>query len=215
MPVPALITDLSTTPSSNSPAGTETPTLGDDYVRTAMAFIAQLRDKLNGTSAAGTLLTPTLSGNTTASYVLTPAVSAASAYRSTGQTLVAGTNTILFDTATANRATSYVAATGIFTAPVTGVYQVNAVIALQNNTVSSATLGGLLISVNNSTAVGASTVYLDLANATVGPSSNAFNRSGSALLSLLSGDTLRVLVLHTGGNLTVVGGSHFSAHFAG
>lgn len=44
MPVPSSITDLSQTPGSNSPAGSESPALLDDYLRTAFAFIAQLRD---------------------------------------------------------------------------------------------------------------------------------------------------------------------------
>ena len=44
MPVPASITDLSTTPASNSPAGSESPTTLDEYLRTQAAFIAQLRD---------------------------------------------------------------------------------------------------------------------------------------------------------------------------
>jgi len=44
MPVPSSIGDLSTTPGSNSPAGSESPTTFDDYMRTIFAFIAQLRD---------------------------------------------------------------------------------------------------------------------------------------------------------------------------
>ncbi|WP_343577935.1 hypothetical protein [Pseudomonas sp.] len=44
MPVPSSINDLSTTPGSNSPAGSESPGLIDDYLRTQAAFIAQLRD---------------------------------------------------------------------------------------------------------------------------------------------------------------------------
>jgi hypothetical protein len=46
MPVPSSIDDLSTTPGSNSPSGSETPTEGDNYLRTLSAFIAQLRDRL-------------------------------------------------------------------------------------------------------------------------------------------------------------------------
>lgn len=42
MPVPSTIADLSTTPGSNSPAGSESPALMDDYLRTAFAFIKQL-----------------------------------------------------------------------------------------------------------------------------------------------------------------------------
>lgn len=44
MPVPSSINDLSTTPGSNFPLGSENPATFDDYVRTHAAFIAQLRD---------------------------------------------------------------------------------------------------------------------------------------------------------------------------
>ncbi|CAB4126077.1 hypothetical protein UFOVP73_2 [uncultured Caudovirales phage] len=44
MPVPSLITSLSTTPASNSPAGSESPALIDDYLRTLSAFLASIRD---------------------------------------------------------------------------------------------------------------------------------------------------------------------------
>ena len=64
MPVPATIDDLSTTASSNSPAGSETPTDGDNYIRTLSSFIALLRDKLNGTSNTGTVKNATFSGTT-------------------------------------------------------------------------------------------------------------------------------------------------------
>lgn len=62
MPVPNTIDDLSTTAGSNSPAGSETPTEGDNYIRTHGAFIAILRDKLNGTSDTGTIKNATFSG---------------------------------------------------------------------------------------------------------------------------------------------------------
>ena len=44
MPVPTLISELSQTAGSNSPAGSESPTTADDYFRTYASFIAQLRD---------------------------------------------------------------------------------------------------------------------------------------------------------------------------
>lgn len=44
MPVPASINDLSTTAGSNSPPGSESPAVLDDYLRAHAAFIAQLRD---------------------------------------------------------------------------------------------------------------------------------------------------------------------------
>lgn len=63
MPVPSTINDLSTTAGSNYPSGSETPTEGDNYLRTLSSFIALLRDKLNGTSATGTIKDATHSGN--------------------------------------------------------------------------------------------------------------------------------------------------------
>lgn len=62
MPVPSSINSLSTTASSNSPAGSETPADGDNYIRTLSAFIATLRDQLNGTAATGTVKTAIFSG---------------------------------------------------------------------------------------------------------------------------------------------------------
>lgn len=44
MPIPSAISDLSTTPSLNSPAGSESPALVDDYLRTHAAFIKQVSD---------------------------------------------------------------------------------------------------------------------------------------------------------------------------
>lgn len=44
MPLPSSINDLSTTAASNSPAGSESPSLIDDYLRTYASYIAQLRD---------------------------------------------------------------------------------------------------------------------------------------------------------------------------
>jgi hypothetical protein len=44
MPVPTVITDLSTTAASNFPAGSDAPSTIDDTLRAHGAFIAQLRD---------------------------------------------------------------------------------------------------------------------------------------------------------------------------
>lgn len=44
MPIPSSINDLSPTAGSNSPAGSESPSLIDDYLRTYASYIAQLRD---------------------------------------------------------------------------------------------------------------------------------------------------------------------------
>lgn len=48
MPVPASITDLSTTAGGNSPPGSESPATLDDYLRAHAAFIAQLRAVIGG-----------------------------------------------------------------------------------------------------------------------------------------------------------------------
>ena len=49
MPVPSDITVLSTTPASNSPPGSETPSSIDDYLRSHASFIAQMRAVIGGT----------------------------------------------------------------------------------------------------------------------------------------------------------------------
>ncbi len=45
MPVPTLITDLSTTASANYPSGSDTPAILDDVQRAHASFIAKLRDE--------------------------------------------------------------------------------------------------------------------------------------------------------------------------
>ena len=52
MPVPSSITSLSQTAGSNSPAGSESPALIDDYLRALSAFIAFLRDDKVSTSSS-------------------------------------------------------------------------------------------------------------------------------------------------------------------
>lgn len=59
MPVPANISDLSTTAGSNPPSGSETPQEGDNHLRAAYSFIKQISDKLDGTTPTD-LLTDTL-----------------------------------------------------------------------------------------------------------------------------------------------------------
>lgn len=52
MPVPSAITDLSTTPASNSPSGSESITTSDDYLRTLGSFIRQNYNRMtDGTGA--------------------------------------------------------------------------------------------------------------------------------------------------------------------
>ena len=102
MPTPTLITELSTTASSNYPAGTESPIVLDDVQRAHAAFIAQLRDDPTanivtpvpvadgGTGAATSAAAPwALKGaNTDITSLSAPALGAATATTAAG-----GTNT--------------------------------------------------------------------------------------------------------------------------
>ncbi len=83
MPVPASISDLSTTPASNSPAGSESPSTADDYLRTHAAFIRQLSNGLVGTPivpvsalnvdcSLGNYFTKTINANSTFTFSNAP-----------------------------------------------------------------------------------------------------------------------------------------------
>lgn len=52
MPIPASISELSTTPGSNSPSGSDSPSVLDDHQRTAYAFIKTLSDTKAATADA-------------------------------------------------------------------------------------------------------------------------------------------------------------------
>jgi hypothetical protein len=84
MPVPAAVTDLSTTAGSNSPAGSESPGDGDNYIRSLSSFIRGLYDRctdglqaitcgaLSATSSGGTnTITATDTGVSGANIKLT------------------------------------------------------------------------------------------------------------------------------------------------
>jgi hypothetical protein len=66
MPVPAAVTDLSTTAGSNSPAGSESPGDGDNYIRSLSSFIRGLYDRCTDGLQAITcgVLSATSSGGT-------------------------------------------------------------------------------------------------------------------------------------------------------
>lgn len=64
MPVPTSVNDLSTTAASNSPAGTESPVDGDNYIRALSSFVAQQRDQLNGTTPTTAFTITTLTFTT-------------------------------------------------------------------------------------------------------------------------------------------------------
>lgn len=72
MPVPSSINDLSTTPGSNFPLGSENPATFDDYMRSHAAFIAQLRDGKSDDSGVVKLAgAQTVTGNKTFSGTTT------------------------------------------------------------------------------------------------------------------------------------------------
>lgn len=63
MPVPASINDLSTVAGSNSPPGSESPAVIDEYLRSNASFIAQLRDGKQPLDAMLTALAALTSAN--------------------------------------------------------------------------------------------------------------------------------------------------------
>jgi hypothetical protein len=99
MPVPSTIDDLSPTAGSNSPGGGETPKDGDNYIRALSAFIALLRDKLDGTSDTGTITNATFVG--TASGLRVPQVAYKAATTSRSSTITVSDDPDLAITLTA------------------------------------------------------------------------------------------------------------------
>jgi hypothetical protein len=104
MPVPSSINDLSTTPGSNSPPGTESPSTADDYFRAHAAFIASLRDgkaadadvvKLTGNQTIGGTKTfsSTITGTTSTQVSLTGNQTVAGVKTFSSAPVVAGLNT--------------------------------------------------------------------------------------------------------------------------
>jgi len=94
MAVPSAITDLSTTPASNSPAGTESVSTMDDYLRTLSAFIRQNYDSI--TTASANIVPRAAAGGT---------VDAITATYSPAVTLSNGT-VVLLEAAGANTSTT-------------------------------------------------------------------------------------------------------------
>ena len=176
----------------------------------------------NANTVIGSDSSDTLTVNATTSlvgYADTPNTAAFSAYRASSQSLPISTvTTIIFPTESVDRDGGYNNSTGVFTAPRTGLYQVNAVIGIQNNAVGTATFNGAYISKNDAVTAG-SAVFLSGATSrggSISASSNASDYSGSAVLSLTSGDTLRVKVdVGAGAILTLTSFSTFSVTYLG
>lgn len=78
MPVPTLITELSTTAASNYPAGTDSPATLDDVQRAHGAFIAQLRDDPTANSSVVIAIAKGGTGASTAAAARTALGAAAS-----------------------------------------------------------------------------------------------------------------------------------------
>lgn len=160
--------------------------------------------------------------NASLGYITKPNVSSVIAHR-TGSNLtipVSTVSTVVFDSEVIDRASNYDAATGIFTAPVAGVYSMTTSLRLQNNGVSATTMDNAYISKNNATTA-SSTDAVRLAQATesspINPGSNPFDMTGSHHFSLAANDTLRVKVaMGTGGvGLNLLIGSAMSITFWG
>lgn len=110
MPVPSSLNDLSTTPSLNSPAGSESPALVDDYIRTHAAFIKQVNDESVKTSG-----NQTIAGTKTfSSAPVVPGLSDSGnlTFTGTGNRITGDfsnatiANRVAFQTSTANAATT-------------------------------------------------------------------------------------------------------------
>ena len=130
MPLPTLITELSTTAASNYPAGTDSPATLDDVQRAHGAFIAQIRDgtvAVAGTGLTGTASALSIGGNAATATLATNATNVtgtiASAVTATTQT--AGDNsTKVATTAYVKTATD---ASGVQIQPISASIAANAI----------------------------------------------------------------------------------------
>ncbi len=151
MPVPASIDDLSTTASSNSPAGADTPKDGDNYIRALSAFIAQLRDQLDGTSATGTIndatFSGTMAGAATWSDIQTFASAPAFLATPTGK-VTAGTWTPT-GTSVSNNASAPSPGTGFYTR-VGDIVTFSVIVSVEPTSASTATIFDLSLPIASS-----------------------------------------------------------------
>jgi len=164
MPVPTLITDLSTSAGSNSPSGSETPIEGDNHLRAAYSFIAQLRDQqttvtnqLNGT-ATGVVLK---SASTNTSFTIGAAAGDALTINSqsasipnglnlTGGNVYVGTKTTIYDLANRTHVTANGVSTAAFGLAIGGAAKGAFVTDGTNNSITSP---GVLNIVSNTNSV--------------------------------------------------------------
>jgi hypothetical protein len=129
VPVPTLISELSTTAGSNSPAGGDPPAQGDDHIRALGAFVAQLRDKLDGTATGAIIFGGNVSvnGNTTLGNATTDTLTVnPAAVTWSGNPTHSGNHTFSGNVTAANIAAT---ASGTWTPSMTAVTNVSAVTA--------------------------------------------------------------------------------------
>jgi hypothetical protein len=112
--------------------------------------------------------------------------------------------TVAFGTEIADRGSNYNNSTYTFTAPITGLYQVNAIVRFQNVT---ALVTYVQVVLNASNRTFTNTVFLPLAASTI------WSVPVSALVDMDSGDTVTVLAEAGGTTKTIdiQSGGHFSA----
>jgi hypothetical protein len=185
------------------PGASDNESEGDDHMRLIKAAVKATFPNVTGAVTPTHTQLNQLATNTFTSGMsgTTHVLSAQPSFNAqrTGSTL--GINggvvtDILFNTANSNVSSSYATGTGIFTAPTTGVYAFAAGVILQNSSLNTATINDLYLSKNNDTA-GTTGLYFPMnmtvaQGASLGPSGGAFTTSGTVVVAMTAGDTMRV-----------------------
>lgn len=152
MPLPSSIADLSTTAGSNSPAGSESPALIDDYLRTYASYIAVLRDQ-------AALIASGVTGSARNARVSVTAASATATFTAdevTVKTVLGGSCWLLTSVSKAiNLATTGAGGMDTGTAPVSGAV---GVYLIYNPTLALSSTNPALLAVN-ATSVRAPEIY--------------------------------------------------------
>jgi microcystin-dependent protein len=221
MPVPASIDDLSTTPGSNYPTGSESPTTTDDYLRFQASCLAILRDAVDDIETelptAGELtgeikMWPTSTAPT--GYLLCDgsAVSRATysaLFTLVGSTFGAGDGTTTFNLPNFENRLP-IGAGDLYSAGGTGGSK-DAIVVAHTHTVSATTSsdGSHTHSINykNSGAIGAADAFLRSSDTT--GAGDQFMASGGAHTHTATGTAASTGVSGTGANLPPYLAIHF------